>query len=250
MKKNDMYDCEFWDDGKQISLNYEEQDDIGTVNEILRCLKALKELDSFIKPLGIEFWFRCSHKHYRYFNYSMELPQKVGYIDVSTPLLEVNFNHSVLSKAKVVSDVYPEVVIDFVEEFLQQRCPDPDFEPSWSSMNIWTTRVKIPNQFKLIDKDSIRLYLRWDVVKYPTLIHDSNLWVYGSKEKFPCNPPIKITINTEGGAHTITLYICWSIWYDRELPGYKELYEAIQRIIAQGWQLSEYTPMEEPKYAA
>lgn len=246
-----MYDCELWDKGTEKAvLYYVEEDHLNSITEINRCFKALKELESFVKPLSMELEFMCSHKKYAYFDYKLRLSQPVAHLEVIPLPSEVYIDRNNLAKVKTVPKITIEAISSLVEELLQQQCPNIDFEPSWSVMNIEAVRAKVTDESKLVDKDTFWVESRTGKLRFPLVRHDDGLWVYAPKNVYRSYPPISIRFTSEGGAHKMNIYVAWSMWYDINSSGYKELYKAINRIIAQGWELSEKTPLEEPKYAA
>lgn len=250
-KMNSSYDCELWDKGSEtIVLNYVEEDYVDNITEIARCLKALKELESFVKPLSMEIEFMCSHRKHGYFDYKLRLSQPIGHLEITPLPTEVYIDRNDLAKIKAVSDITNEAVNDLVKELLQQKCSNPDFEPSWSVINIKAVRAKITEKSKSINKDGFAVESPTGKLKFPLIRHGNSLWVYAPKNIYRSYPPISIRFVSEGGAHTMSIYVAWSMWYDSKSSGYKELYEAVQRIVAQGWKLTINKLSKKPEYAA
>ena len=245
------YDCELWDKGSEtIVLDYLEKNNSNSITEIARCFEALKKLESFVKPLSVELEFMCSHKKHRYFDYKLKLSQPIGHLEVSYLPPEVYINRNSLAKVKTVSNITTKAIFDLTEELLQQQCFNPDFEPSWSVMNIPAVRVKIPNELKLVDKNVFLVKSPTGKLKYPLIRHNDGLWVYAPKDIYRSYPPISIRFVSEDGAHTMSIYVAWSMWYDANSIGYKELYKAVQEIVAQGWDLTVNKLSKEPQHEA
>ena len=246
-----MYDCELWDKGTEKAvLYYVEEEHLNSITEISRCFEALKELGSFVKPLSVELEFMCSHREHAYFDYKLKLSQPVGHLEVTPLPPEVYIDRNDLAKVKTVPAITIEAISNLAEELLQQQCSNPDFEPSWSVMNIEAVRAKVTDESKLFARDTFLVESRTGRLEFPLVRHDDGLWVYGPKNVYRSYPPIGIRFTSEGGAHKMNIYVAWSMWYDANSFGYKKLYEAINRIISKGWELSDKTPLEKPKYAA
>ena len=274
-----MVDCEIWKGEKQITLQYNEQVDLSSVefhpgeseeqivsklNQVAdlddtrratRCLKALKELEPIIQPLSVEFVVKYRNKKtlalkrdYRDFP---EFPYWHWEISSIPPEIVTEGFYPDGAKVIPVENITVEDLSKWIVEPLQQKSPDPEYEVRWTEMNICATRARVIDEIRFAGRDYYLVKTKIGEYKYPLIKHDGGLWVYGPKEPYRSYPPMTIMIYTEGAtAHEINFSIPWTVWYLEDTPEYYYFYQAVQRIIAQGWQLSEYTPMKEPKYAA
>lgn len=249
-----MPDCHMLKGGKQISLNYVEEKDLSAVEEVHRCLKALKELEPIVQPLSVEFVVKYRHKKTLALKRDLKDFPKFPYWhwEISSVPPEIITQGLYFGGAKVipVKDITTEDLSKWIEKPLQQKSSDPECNVWWSEINIYAVRARIINEIGFADRDYYLLKTAIDEYKYPIIRDNNGLWVYGPQEPYRSYPPMTITILTTVGRHDINFDIAWTAWYNEYSPEYYYFYQAIQRIIAQGWQLSEYTPMKEPKYAA
>ena len=247
-----MTDCQLWEYEKEIILEYFEEDDLSAVDEANRCLDALKELETIIQPLSVEFRTTCRHLKRLFHSFKIEPEVPFWHWQISSVPPGVSTFGVYTGIATVVS--VDEIIIDnlskWIEKALQQKSPDPEYDINWSEMNIWSTRAKIVDEVYFIGRDYYLVETRIGEIKYPLRRHNDGLWVYGPQKPYSSYPPMSIKIYNHAGAHEMKFLIPWTVWYDESSPEYSCFYLAVQRIIAQGWQLSEETPMKEPKYAA
>ena len=274
-----MVDCYLWEGDEQITLEYIEQadfdsveihpgdsdeqviskikqiGDLSNIERANRCLKALKELELVIQPLSVEFVVMYRHRKtfalkrdYRDFP---EFPY--WHWEISSIPSEIVTEGFYFGGAKVipVENITTEDLSQWIVEPLQQKSPDPEYDVRWTEMNICAVRARVIDEIRFVGRDYYLVKTPIGEYKYPLIKHDDGLWVYSPQKPYGTYPTMTIGILTYGAtAHKIKFSIPWTVWYDEYSPEYYYFYQAVQRIIAQGWQLSEKTPMKEPKYAA
>lgn len=247
-----MPDCQLWEYEKEVALEYLEEDDLNPIEEAGRCLGALKEFESIIQPLSVELAVEC--RHLKRLAYSFEIKPEVPFWHweiSSVPLGVSTFGlYTGIAKVIEVADISIDDLYEWIKEPLQQKSPDPEYDIAWSEINIWATRARVINEIPFVARDYYLVETRIGEIKYPLIEHDGGLWVYGPQKPYDSYPPMSIKVNSHAGAHDIKFLIPWTVWYDEYSPEYFYFYQAIQRIIAQGWELNEETPLKEPKYAA
>ena len=250
-----MVDCFLWEFEEQIVLNYYEEDDPSTLDEANRCLKALKELEPIIQALSVEFRVEC--RHLKRLAYSFEIKPEIEFwhweLSPVPPNISTFGFYTGIAKIIPVENITTEDLSQWIIEPLQQKSPDPEYDVRWSEINICATRAKVINEITIdeihcVGRDYYLVKTEIGEIKYPLIEHDGGLWVYGPQKVYDGYPPMSIRIYTDGGTHKIKFLIPWTVWYDENSPEYYYFYQAVQRIIAQGWELSEQTPMKEPKY--
>ncbi|RCJ39557.1 hypothetical protein A6770_38835 [Nostoc minutum NIES-26] len=135
-----------------------------------------------------------------------------------------------------------------MSEAQQQECPRPEKNKlRWEGIDIWATRARICDESLFEGQHS--LWLNWSKseFEYPLECRSNGLWVYGPIKERPTQPPFTLKLTRMGDSVDIDIFVHWSLWYDINSPGYIALKQAICRIIDQGWELSEHTPLTEPK---
>ena len=250
-------DCQLWEFEEEIVLEYFEEDDTSNSNieEINRCLEALKEYEFIVQPLSVEFGVKYRHRQRLAFNLDYRNRPKIPYwhweISSIPPKIIAEGLYPDSAKVIPVENITTEDLREWVKEPLKQKSPNLEYDVHWSEINIWATRARIIDEIRFIDRDDYSVETKIGEIKYPLRRHDDGLWVYGPQKPYSSYPPMTIRLYTDGdGAIKMKILIPWTVWYDEYSPEYYYLYQAVQRIIAQGWELSEYTPLEEPKYAA
>ena len=254
-----MTDCQLWEGDKQISLYYLREEDPTPAEEVRRCLKALKELEPVVQPLSVEFGVKYRHKKTlalkRDYRDRPKFPYWHWEISSVPPDIVTEGFHFGGAKVIPVKDITTKDLSKWIVEPLQQKSPDPKYDVWWSEINICATKARIINptvidEIRCVKRDYYLVKTAIGELRYPLVRQDNSLWVCGPHERYRGYPPMTITILTLSGRHDINFFIPWTVWYDEYSPEYFCFYQAIQRIIAQGWQLSEKTPLEKPKYAA
>lgn len=252
-----MADCGMWESEAQFTLYYLEEEDLNSIKEIYRCLVALKELEPFVQPLSIEFLVKCRHQKTLAYSYEIMPPFPYWHWEISSVPPEIVTEGFYPDGAKVipVKNINSENLKKWVQKPLQQESPDPKYDVWWSEINICATKARIINpaiidEIRCVKRNYYLVDTPIGELRYPLVKQDNSLWVCGPHERYTGYPPMTIRILTLSGRHDIKFSIPWTVWYDEYSPEYYYFYRAVQRIIAQGWQLSEYTPMKEPKYAA
>ena len=252
-----MVDCYLWEGDKQIGLYYLEEEDLSAVEEVNRCLKALGELESIVQPLSVEFV--AVYRHQKRLNFSYKFMPEVPYWhwEISSIPPEIVTEGFYPDGAKIipVKNITTKDLSKWITEPLKQKSPDSEYDVWWSEINLRASRARIINptvidEIRRMKRDYYLVDTPIGELRYPLVKQDNSLWVCGPHERYTGYPPMTIKILTDGGRHDLDFSISWTVWYDESSPEYFCFYQAIQRIIAQGWQLSEYTPMKEPKYAA
>lgn len=245
-----MSDCQLWEGEKQIVLEYYEDDGVSNTEEINRCLKVLEEFESIVQPLLVEFVVKCRHRTRLAFSYDIMPEIPYWHWKISSIPPEIIAEGFYPDSAKVIwaDNITTRDLKKWVKEPLQQKSPNPEYEVRWSEINVRATRARVINELRFIGRDYYLVETAIGEFKYPLRKHDGGLWVYGPQKPYRAYPPMTIRIYTDGGTHDLKFSIPWTVWYDENSPEYFYFYQAIQRVIAQGWELSEYTPMKEPKY--
>ena len=247
-----MVDCYLWEGDKQIGLYYLEEEDLSAVEEVNRCLKALGELEPIVQPLSVEFV--AVYRHQKKLNFSYKFMPEVPYWhwEISSIPSEIVTDGFYTGIAKIipVKNITTKNLREWIKKPLQQKSPDSEYDVWWSEINIRATRARIIDEIPFIRRDYYLVKTRYGEYRFPLVRHEGGLWVCGPHERYRGYPPMTIRILADGGRHDLDFSIPWTVWYDESSPEYYYFYQAVQRIIAQGWQLSEQTPMKEPKYAA
>ena len=249
-----MYDCELLQKGeKQIYLDFCEEKDVDNITEITRCLNALKELMPIVHPLAVEFRVMCQDR-----------VSLINEIVVEPEIAFLRMVESSIPPGIYIGGLYPgiehitqvpkittEALLDWMVKALDQESPDPEkYNIHWGEINIWAVRAKIVDETPFQKRSYFRLHTSIKDFEHPLDRRKDGLWVYGPEKRgFTSRPPLAIQIWSECGAHTIKICIYWTEWYDANSAGYNALKEAISRIIAQGWELSESTPLTDPVFA-
>ena len=252
-----MTDCGMWESEAQFTLTYDEEEDLSPIKEVHRCLLALKELKPVVQPLSVEFVVKCRHLKRLAFSYEIMPEFPYWNWEISSVPSQIITEGFYPSGAKVtqVENITTEELSKWIVEPLKQKPPDPEYNIWWSEINICATRAKIINptvidEIRCVKRDCYLVDTLIGELKYPLVKQDNSLWVYSPQKPYKTYPTMTISIISYGGTHGIKFSIPWTVWYDESSPEYFCFYQAIQRIIAQGWQLSKQTPMKEPKYAA
>ena len=250
-----MYDCQLLQKGeKQIALEFCEEEDVDNVTEITTCLNAIKELTSILQPLSVEFRVTCQDR----ISLVNDLVKKPA--DPFWQLQESSLPPGIdaygvlyfgISRISKVPNINTEILLDWMVKALDQESPDPEkYNIHWGEINIWAVRARIIDEAPFQKRNYFRLHTSIGDFEYPLERRKDGLWVYGPRENlFISRPPLSIQIWSECGAHSMRITIYWTKWYDANSPGYNALKEAISRIIAQGWELSESTPLTDPIFA-
>ena len=250
-----MYDCELLQAGeKQIHLYFCEEEDVDNITEITRCLNALKELKKIVQPLSVEFRVMCQDRVSWLNNLKVDPPNPFWQLQESNVPSGIDIYASVysgLSRISEVPSLNTQVLLDWMSKALDQESPDPEkYNIHWGEINISAVRAKIVDETPFEKRKFFRLRTSIGDFEYPLERRKGGLWVYGPRDGiFTSRPPFDIQIRTNCGAHTINIIIYWTAWYDANSPGYNALKEAIGRIIDQGWELSENTPLTDPTFA-
>lgn len=250
-----MYDCELLQKGeKQIYLDFCEEKDVDNITEITRCLNALKELMPIVHPLAVEFRVMCQDR-VSLINEIVVKP-KVGFLRIiESSIPQKIYVHGLLypgiENITQVPNINKSILENWMEKALDQESPDPEkYNIHWGEINIWAVRARIIDETPFQKRNYFRLHTSIGDFEYPLERRKDGLWVYGPRDKvFTSRPPLAIQIWSECGAHTIKICIYWTEWYDANSPGYNALKEAIGKIIDQGWELSESTPLTDPVFA-
>ena len=249
-----MADCELWEGEEQISLYYVGEENLNTMQEANCCLNAFKELELIIQPLSVEVGIGYRHRQALSFKYDLrdrpEIPYWHWEISSIPPQIITEGFYPDGAKVIPVENITTENLSKWIIEPLQQKSPDPEYEVAWSQMNICAVKARVIDEIRFIGRDYYLVKTPIDEYKYPLIKHDDGLWVYSPQKPYGTYPTMTIRILNSIGIQQIKFSIPWTVWYDEYSPEYYYFYQAVQRIIAQGWQLSEYTPMKEPKYAA
>ena len=249
-----MVDCYLWEQDEQITLEYVEEEDLNSIEEVSHCLKALKELEPIIQPLSVEFGVKYRHRKTfalkRAYKDRPEIPYWHWEISSIPPEIFTEGFHFGGAKVIPVENITTEDLSKWIVEPLQQKSPDPEYDVRWTEINICAVRARVIDEIRFVGRDYYLVKTPIGEYKYPLIEHDGGLWVYSPQKPYRTYPTMTIGILTDIGAHRIKFFIPWTVWYDEYSPEYYYFYQAVQRIIAQGWQLSEKTPMKEPKYAA
>ena len=250
-----MYDCELLQKGeKQIALEFCEEEDVDNITEITRCLNALKELTSIVQPLSVEFRVTCQDR-ISLLN-DLVLQPKVGFLRIiESSIPQKIYVHGLLypgiENITQMPNINTSILKNWMEKALDQESPDPEkYNIHWGEINIWAVRARIIDQTPFQKRNSFRLHTSIGDFEYLILRRKDGLWVYGPGDKrFISRPPLTIQTWTECGAHSMRITIYWTMCYDANSPGYNTLKEAIGKIIDQGWELSENTPLTDPIFA-
>lgn len=157
-----MSDSELWYKGeKQISLHYVEEDFSDNITEISRCLKALRELEHIVKPLSFEFGVKC--QNLKNLSYSFEIKPEVSYwhweiSPVPEGILTLGM-YTGIAKVIPVNDISIDSLQHWIEEPLQQQCPDPNYKLRWSEMNIYASKAKVFDEYKFTKRKTFTMIL-------------------------------------------------------------------------------------------
>ena len=249
-----MYDCELLQKGeKQIVLHFCEEKDVDNITEISGCLNALKKLMAIVHPLAVEFRVMCQDR-VSLINEIVVEPE-VGFLrmveSLTPPGINIGGLYPGIENITKVQNITTEALLDWMVKALDQESPDPEkYNIHWGEINIWAVRARIIDEAPFQKRNYFRLHTSIGDFEYPLERRKDGLWVYGPRENlFISRPPFAIQISTMCGAHKIRISVYWTRWYDANSSGYNTLKEAISRIIDQGWELSESTPLTDPVFA-
>lgn len=234
-------------DGKDFALSFSSDvtEDMQAVNI---CLSALNELMPCVQPLSVDFRLKCRNQA----NYSYESnilpPISLWHMEELSIPSKVIINSSPIANITQVPNITIDVLSQMFEAALQQQCPCPTtHELCWTEIEIWATRARIFNEINLNRRNVFVLSTSSGNFEYPIEHRQNGTWVYGPIASFPSQPLFTVQFYVWYGYLILTISVYWSTWYNINSPGYNALKESISKILDQGWRLSEYTPLTEPK---
>jgi hypothetical protein len=242
-----MSDCYLIKSGKQFALSFSSDvtEDIQATNI---CLKALNELMPCVQPISVEFRLRCQNKE----NYSYELniqpPIYLWHIQKLPIPPKIIIDPSPIAHTTQVPDITIDILSNWFQTALQQECPYPKtHQLCWTEIQIWATRARVLDETYFKQRQSFLLETAIGNFEYPVEHRHDGIWVYGPIASFRSEPPFTLQFLTWYGFLKLNIFVHWSMWYDVNSPGYTALKQAICRIVDQGWELSEHTPLSDPE---
>ena len=199
--------------------------------------EAIEELGSVVEPLSAEMRVDCRYKELglenkaislqypHWFIHEWPLPEKVKICPTSMP--------QIIEVPKINKNIF----LSWVENALQQKCPDPDEnELCWSYIYFGTVRARIYDQKQITKRDTFTLRTDVGNLEYPLETRNDEVWVYSPVDPFVTQPSFTFELYNRGDL-PLGINVHWSLWTRTRGEDHNMLIEAVQRIIDKGWLL-------------
>lgn len=219
--------------GKGIRLRYEawdeEYSEIDLAKLVIDHVFLLSE--NLFEPLSVELSLTYCHPEY-YFSLSEPTPEHPFWL-----LQHENLPQGVKVEPTYVNEIITigntktlSSIVDWITMAFEQSCgSETRYIVAWEELEFRTTQARLPIQ----DIASNTLY-SWYGNRYPVERYKDSFWINGPRDE-SLTPPIYVRVYKDARLLTLDLSLYWSFWTEPTEPGYFEVKQAIERLVALGW---------------
>ncbi|EAY29017.1 hypothetical protein [Microscilla marina] len=226
--------------GKQISMEYVLPTTMQSLEEVTNI--GLDAIETVTKN---NFEFFCADITLGLFDHELWYPVEDLPEEFATWMLKTSHTpEQVVCKPFYTKQQLKEVdclstaeVFDAIH-YITQKTPNASSEHAqvfWQDISFRSLRTLLPDW-----NPNLPLMLQTGnkVFEYPTKTTNKGTFVNAPMDSYILQSPASLVLENDGGnSLTLTIYLLWSCWTEKQMPGAKLIEERVNQLKNNGWQL-------------